>query len=154
MDLYTNALFCTIGYMYLRESEQNRADGSVLSHLQLADSVWGPRQEAFQCAHSLQLRSQRRSQGRRKSTRLARSILKRCSPEELVANNTALRVVDTWPYGDLYVLEHQWQWAGLPELITELDGRRKFGFSMERALFAMIANRARPPSSKLYCQEQ
>ena len=32
--------------------------------------------------------------------------------------------------------------------------RRKFKFPVERALFAMVANRACAPSSKLYCHEQ
>ena len=86
--------------------------------------------------------------------RLARSILKRCSPEELVADDPSLRVVDTWPYGDVYVLEHLWRQVGLPELISELLDNRKFEFSIERALFAMVANRACGPSSKLYCHEQ
>ena len=41
-----------------------------------------------------------------------------------------------------------------PELIGELIGNRKFEFSIEPALFAMVANRACAPSSKLYCHEQ
>ena len=28
--------------MYLRQSKQSRADGSTLSHLQIAESVWDP----------------------------------------------------------------------------------------------------------------
>ena len=28
--------------MYLRQSNQKRADGSVLSHLQIAENVWDP----------------------------------------------------------------------------------------------------------------
>ena len=31
-----------IRYTYLRQSNQKRADGSVLSHLQIAESVWDP----------------------------------------------------------------------------------------------------------------
>ncbi len=86
--------------------------------------------------------------------RLARSILKRCSPEELVAADPSLRVVDTWPFGDVHVLEHLWRRVGLPELISGLLDHRKFEFSIERALFAMVANRACAPSSKLYCHAQ
>ena len=82
--------------------------------------------------------------------RLARSILKRCSPEELAAANSGLSVADAWPYGDLYALERLWQRAGLPELIAEQADGSPFEFSIERALFAMVANRALAPSSKLY----
>ena len=140
--------------MYLRQTKQKRADGSVLSHFQIAENVWDPVKKrsrvriVYNCARSDDPKSGERLR------RLARSILKRCSPEELVAHDPALRVVDAWPYGDLYVLEHLWRRVGLPELIAELVGNRKFEFSIERALFAMVANRACAPSSKLYCHEQ
>ena len=34
-----------IAYMYLRETHQKRADGSVVTHLQLAESVWNPKKK-------------------------------------------------------------------------------------------------------------
>jgi hypothetical protein len=63
-------------------------------------------------------------------------------------------VVNAWPYGDLYVLEQLWRRLGIGEVIAEVCGARKFDFDVERALFAMVANRACAPSSKLYCYEQ
>ena len=140
--------------MYLRQSKQKRADGSVLSHFQIAENVWDPVKKRsrvrilYNCGRSDDAKA---TEGLR---RLARSILKRCSPEELVVDHPSLRVADSWPYGDVYVLEHLWQRIGLPELIGELLDDRKFEFSIERALFAMVANRACAPSSKLYCHEQ
>ena len=44
--------------------------------------------------------------------------------------------------------------ARVREVIAEVLGKRKFDFALERALFAMVANRACAPSSKLYCYEQ
>ena len=138
--------------MYLRQSNQKRADGSVLSHLQIAENVWDPVKKrsrvriVYNCGRVGDPRSAERLR------RLARSILKRCSPEEFVAGDPGLRVVDTWPYGDVYVLEHLWRRVGLPELIAERAG--KLEFPIERALFAMVANRACALSSKLYCHEQ
>jgi len=52
------------------------------------------------------------------------------------------------------VLEQLWQRLGIGEIIAEVLGRRKFDFPVERALFAMVANRACAPASKLYCYEQ
>ena len=63
-------------------------------------------------------------------------------------------MVNAWPYGDLYVLEQLWRRLGIGEVIAEVCGARKFDFDVERALFAMVANRACAPSSKLYCYEQ
>ena len=140
--------------MYLRRSNQKRADGSVLSHLQIAENVWDPvkKRSRVRIIHNCGRSDDPKATERLR--RLARSILKRCSPEELVADDPSLRVVDSWPYGDVYVLEHLWRRVGLPELIGELLDNRKFEFSIERALFAMVANRACAPSSKLYCHEQ
>lgn len=140
--------------MYLRESRQKRADGSFVSHLQLAENVWDRQKKRSRvhvvcnCGRSDDPKVAERLR------RLARSILKRCSPEEIVADDPSWRLIDAWPYGDVYVLEQLWRRVGFPELIAEHAERRNFGFSLERALFAMVANRACAPSSKLYCHEQ
>ncbi|MFB6358318.1 MAG: IS1634 family transposase [Thiohalorhabdaceae bacterium] len=39
-------------------------------------------------------------------------------------------------------------------MIRQQVASRRFGFDVERALFAMVANRACAPASKLYCHEQ
>ena len=133
---------------------KKRADGSVLSHLQIAESIWDPVKKrsrvriVYNCGRSDDPAAAERLR------RLASSILRRCAPEELVDRAPSMRVADAWPYGDLYVLEQLWRRVGLPDLIAELAGERKVEFSIERALFAMVANRACAPSSKLYCHEQ
>jgi hypothetical protein len=60
-------------------------------------------------------------------------------------------VVNAWPYGDVYVLGALWARLGIAEVIEEVVGGRRFDFPIERALFAMVANRACAPASKLYC---
>jgi Transposase DDE domain len=140
--------------MYLRESRQKRTDGSVLTHLQLAENLWDPEKRRarvkilYNCGRADDAASTERLK------RLARSILRRCAPEEIVAENPSWQVVNAWPYGDLYVLEQLWQRLGIGEVIEEICDGRKFDFDLERALFAMVANRACAPASKLYCYEQ
>ena len=140
--------------MYLRQSTQKRADGSTLRHLQIAENVWDPAKKRsrvrilYNCGRADDPKATERLR------RLARSILKRCSPEELAAADSTLTVADAWPYGDLYVLQRLWERAGLPELIAEQVGSTPLEFSVERALFAMVAHRACAPSSKLHCHEQ
>ena len=140
--------------MYLRQSNQKRADGSVLSHLQIAENVWDPvkKRSRVRIIHNCGRSDDPKAAERLR--RLAGSILKRCSPEELVPDDSSLRVVDSWPYGDVHVLEHLWRRVGVPELIDELLEDRKLEFSVERALFAMVANRVCAPSSKRYCHER
>jgi Transposase DDE domain len=140
--------------MYLRETRQKRADGSMVTHLQLAESVWNPRKKRsevriiYNCG---------RADDPHRADRLhelARSILKRCAPEEIVEQAPQWRLIDAWPFGALYVLEAIWHRLGIDEVIAQQLAYRKVDFAVERALFAMVANRACAPSSKLSCYEQ
>ena len=140
--------------MYLRESRQKRVDGSVLTHLQLAENVWDSEKQRAQVKILYNCGRADDAASTERLKRLARSILRRCAPEEIVAENPSWQVVNAWPYGDLYVLEQLWQRLGIGEVIHEVCGARKFDFEVERALFAMVANRACAPASKLYCYEQ
>ena len=140
--------------MYLRESRQKRADGSVLTHLQLAENLWDPERQRSQVKIIYNCGRTEDAETTERLRRLAHSILRRCAPEEIVAENPAWQLVEAYSYGDLYVLEHLWRRLGVDAVIDEVVGRRRFGFDVERALFAMVANRALAPSSKLYCYEQ
>ena len=138
----------------MRTSRQKRTDGSTLEHLQLAENVWDPekKRSRVQIVHNFGRADDPAVAERLR--RLARSILRRCAPEEILAQDPSWRLIDAWPYGEIYVLEALWRRLGIAEAITEVVGRRKFGFPVERALFAMVANRVCAPVSKLYCWEQ
>jgi len=140
--------------MYLRESKQTRSDGTIVSHLQLAESVWNAekgRSETriiFNCGRADDPEVAERLK------RLAKSILRRCSPEEIVGANADWRLVCAWPYGDVFALEALWARLGIAKAIGKQSESRRLGFNVERALFAMVANRVCAPCSKLYCYEQ
>jgi hypothetical protein len=140
--------------MYLRETRQKRADGSLVTHLQLAESVWNPKTKRsevrilYNCGRAEDAKTAERLR------HLARSILKKCAPEEIVQHADQWRVIDAWPYGALYVLEALWKRLGLADILADQLRGRKLDFPVERALFAMVANRACAPCSKLYGYEQ
>jgi hypothetical protein len=140
--------------MYLRETRQKRADGSVLTHLQLAENLWDPERKRAQVKIIYNCGRAEDRETTERLRRLARSILRRCAPEEILAESPAWQLVDAFSYGDVYVLEQLWKRVGIGEVIHEVLAERKFDFDVERALFAMVANRALAPSSKLYCYEQ
>jgi transposase len=140
--------------MFLRESQQKRVDGSVISYYQLAESVWRPEKRRSQTRIIYNFGRANDPEVIERLRKLARSILRRCAAEEIVADDPSWRVVDAWPYGNVYVLEALWQRLGLAEIICQRAQRTKLGFSVERALFAMVANRAVAPGSKLYCWGQ
>jgi hypothetical protein len=77
------------------------------------------------------------------------------APEEIVAVRPDGVLRDAWPYGDLYVLEQLWARLGMPDRLTALaqDTPRRT-LPVERACFALVANRCCAPASKLYCVEQ
>lgn len=140
--------------MFLRVTKQKRVDGITLAHYQLAESYWdkAAKQSRTRIIHNF---------GRvddpdvvERLRRLARSILRKCSPEEFAADGSGWRVRDAWPFGHLYVLEILWKRLGIADAIASALQGRRLGFDVERALFAMVANRACAPCSKLYCYEQ
>jgi len=140
--------------MFLRESKQRLGNGQVISHFQLAESTWDKttKRSRTRIVYSFGRADDAAVLTRLK--KLARSILRRCSPEEIVAEDPNWKVIDAWPYGPLHVLEHLWQLLGIAEIVGEQAQGRKLTFDVERALFAMVANRALAPCSKLYCWEQ
>ena len=111
--------------MYLRESRQKRADGSVLTHLQLAENVWDPEKRRAQVRILYNCGRADEPASTERLRRLAKSILRRCAPEEIVAEDPAWQVVNAWPYGDLYVLEQLWRRLGIGEVIHEVCGGRR-----------------------------
>src|SRR5262249_35882350 len=137
--------------MYLRETRQKRAAGSLVSHLQLVESVWNPhkkRSEVRMLHHCGRAEDPKTAERLR---HLARSILKKCDPQEIGQHSAQWRLVDAWPSGPLYVLEALWQRLGLADILPEqLKGRTR-DVSVERTLCAMVAHRACAPCSKLYC---
>ena len=96
----------SIGHLYLRESKQRRADGSTVSYFQLAQNKWVPdrrrseTQIVYNCGRADDAAVTERLR------KMAASILRRCSPEEIVgASGGDLRLVCAWPYGEVYVLD-------------------------------------------------
>ena len=140
--------------MYLRESKQKRADGSVVTYLQLAENVWNAEKRRSETRILCNFGRADDAAVTERLRRLAKSILRRCSPERIVAEDGNWRLVCAWPYGDVYTLEALWQRLGIGEILTEQAAARRLGFNVERALFAMVANRALAGCSKLYCYEQ
>lgn len=141
--------------MFLRESRQHRVRGDDVIYLQLVESVWDPEKKSAttRIVHNFGRASDPKVRESLKD--LARSILRRVSPEELGGGREGFRAVDAWPFGDLYVLEALWEKVGMKKLLPSLTrDATKSTLPVERACFAMVANRCCAPSSKLYCFEQ
>lgn len=140
--------------MYLRVSRQKRANGQEIAHLQFAESTWDPVKKRSQVRIVYNLGRAEDPEAIERLRRLARSIRKRLSPDEIIADDPSWQLLDAWPHGDIHVLDTLWRRLGIDAVIAESLKGRKLDFPVERALFAMVANRACAGSSKLYCYEQ
>ena len=143
--------------MYLRTTKRRNADGSEVRYFQLAENVWDA---ARGCAIAKVVYNFGRADqvDGEQLRRLAKSILRAvdgnvAGAAEAVADGD-LRVRDAWPYGGVHVLAALWSELGLDQVICARARGKVTGPAFERAIFAMVANRALSPYSKLYCWEQ
>ena len=142
--------------MYLRTTKRRNKDGSEVRYYQLAENKWDA---ARGCAVAKVIYNFGRADqvDGQKLRRLAASI-RRVFGGDVVQVAAAeagdVRVRDAWPYGGVYVLERLWVELGIDGVVREHAKSRLTAEPFERALFAMVANRALSPYSKLYCWEQ
>jgi transposase len=139
--------------MYLRETKRRNADGSVVRYFQLAENTWDA---ARGCAIAKVIYSFGRADQLDRETlrRLAASILRVCDDSAVGKLADDVTVRDAWPYGGVYVLEQLWRELGIDKVLARCAKKTGTTQPFERALFAMVANRAIEPYSKLYCWEQ
>lgn len=139
--------------MFLRETKRRLRDGRSVWYDQLAENIWNPqprRPETRSLYHFGRVDEAARERLRRR----ARSILRRASPEEVVAADPSFVREDARPDGGLYVLDALWERLGLREAVQACVRAERSQAPLERALFAMVANRSLAPRSKLYGYER
>ncbi len=140
--------------MYLRAIGRRNKDGSEVRYLQLAHNEWDPQRKCSiaRVVHSFGREDQidRVALGR-----LVRSLSRALEPEQaLIALAPAeLEFVGSAPSGGAWVLDGLWRRLGIDTTIERLLEARRLDRRAERLLFAMVANRALAPESKLACCE-
>jgi hypothetical protein len=139
--------------MYLRETKRKNADGATVAYYQLAENEWDATKG---CSVARVVYSFGRADqlDPAKLRQLAKSILRVCSGEEQLEALEDVKVLDARAHGALHVLETVWKELGLPALLADAARKSKTAQPFERAIFAMVANRALSPYSKLYTHEQ
>jgi hypothetical protein len=143
--------------MYLRTTRRHRADGSEVVYYQLAENIWDAKRgcAVARIVYNFGRADQLDGDALR---RLAQSILRVVGEKQAVSPDggavDGLRLLDAWPYGGVWVLEQLWKELGIDAILKKGARRKATGEAFERALFAMVANRALAPYSKLYCWEQ
>ena len=143
--------------MYIRTVTRRNKDGTVATYVQLAHNVWDPMAKratpkvlySFGRAESVDKQALRR---------LARSVGGFLGPEEVLRSQArlgelGLGFVGSRPMGGAWVLNQLWQQLGVGQVMARLLAEHQYQSPVERTLFALVANRALAPRSKLAVEE-
>ncbi len=137
--------------MYLRESRRRNKDGTVVSYLQLAHNERHPR-TGSPVAKVIHNFGRANLVDREALARLVASISRFLEPEQAAAAAAAgeVEVLDSRRLGGAWVLDRLWERLEIGQAIRRVAaGRRLDGETAERVLFALAAQRALEPASKL-----
>lgn len=144
--------------MYLRQTQRKNRDGSVVAYLQLAHNERHPKTGAStaKVIHNFGRADQ---VDREALSRLVSSISRLLTPEQaagaagIAAAGVAggeVEVLDSRRLGGAWTLDQMWNRLGIGAAIRKAaSGRRLDAEAVERVLFALVAQRALEPGSKL-----
>src|SRR5213596_2510409 len=139
--------------MYLRRTQRRRKDGSVIGYVQLAHNRRVGGVTRAEVVLNLGREDELDMDGLR---RLASSITRYIDgepPDAAEAAGEGLEVVESRPLGGAFVLDALWRRLAVAEAIAAALGARRYATGVERVLFALVANRALKPFSKLAAAE-
>jgi hypothetical protein len=137
--------------MYLRETRRTNRDGSVVSYLQLAHNERHP-ETGNPVAKVIHNFGRAENVDRQALARLVSSISRFLTPEQAMsaAAGADVEVLDSRPLGGAWTLDRLWERLGIGAAIRRVaSGRRLDGDAVERVVFALVAQRALEPGSKL-----
>jgi hypothetical protein len=135
--------------MYLRSTPRRNKDGSVVRYLQLAHNVWDPaaKRSRVQVVYNFGREDQT---NRAALQRLVASVTRFLDPDQaLAAAAGGLEFIESRPLGGTWVLDGLWHRLSIDKTMMRLLAGRRRDERAERVLFALVANRALAPSSKL-----
>jgi len=137
--------------MYLRETRRTNRDGSVVAYLQLAHNERHP-QTGNPVAKVIHNFGRAENVDRQALARLVSSISRFLTPEQAMsaAAGADVEVLDSRPLGGAWTLDRLWERLGIGAAVRRVAaGRRLDGDAVERVVFALVAQRALEPGSKL-----
>jgi Transposase DDE domain len=135
--------------MFVRAATRRNKDGTAVRYLQLVHNEWDP---AAKSAKMRVLHNFGRQDQLDKAAieRLAGSLCRLLDPDRVAAlREPGLAYQGSVAYGGPWLLDQLWQRLGIGAILTARLARTRRDPSAERVLFALVANRALDPSSKL-----
>jgi len=138
--------------VYLRETKRRNADGSTVSCLALAQNERDP-QTGVPRARIIHRFGRADQVDREALARLVRSISRFLDPAEAVAATASgeVQIIESRTMGSAWLADRLWERLEIAKTIIDATGGRRLEAErVERAIFAMVANRLSvKPLSKL-----
>ena len=137
--------------MYLRETKRRNRDGSTVSYLQLAHSERHP-VTGVPSAKVIHNFGRAEAVDRDALARLVASISRFLDPQQAIAaaHTGEIEILDSRRFGGAWVLDQLWERLGIGAALRRVAADRRLDAdATERVLFALVAQRALEPGSKL-----
>jgi Transposase DDE domain len=135
--------------MFVRIATRRNKDGSAVRYVQLVQNEWDPaaKSSRMRVVHSFGREDQL---DRAAVERLAGSLGRLLGQGQQAAGAAPeLAYAGSVGFGGTYLLDQLWRRLGIGQVMTAMLGRTRRDAATERVLFALVANRALAPSSKL-----
>jgi hypothetical protein len=135
--------------MFVRTAVRRNKDGSAVRYLQLVHNEWDP---AAKAAKMKVLHNFGREDQVDKAAigRLAGSLCRLLDPGRAAAlREPGLSYQGSVAFGGPWLLDQLWARLGIGKILSARLGKTRRDAAAERVLFALVANRALDPSSKL-----
>ncbi len=141
--------------MYVRTIKRKNKDGSEVEYVQLAHNTRHP-EKGYSRAEVIHSFGRRDQLDVAALKRLIGSLSKFISPEEaqaIGAEDQGLKFKSSRPAGGALLLKGLWKKIGIDKCLADALQDRSFTTPIQDAIFALVANRALAPCSKLGVEE-
>lgn len=141
--------------MYVRTIKRRNKDGSEVEYVQLAHNTRHP-EKGYSRAEVVYSFGRRDQLDVAALKRLVKSLSRFISPEDmqdLEAQSAGLKFISSRQAGGALLLKGLWERIGIDRCLANALKGREFKAPISDAIFAMVANRALAPSSKLAVEE-
>jgi hypothetical protein len=136
--------------VYVKASTRKTRDGQSIRYLQLAHNEWDPvaKVSKTRVLYSFGREDQLDVAGVK---RLVDALSRLLDPADALAATApaGLSFTESRPLGGAWLLDGLWRRLGIDTVVARLAGGRRRDVDVQRVLFALVANRALKPSSKL-----
>lgn len=137
--------------MYVRTIKRKNKDGSSVEYVQLAHNIWN-KEKGFAQAQVIYSFGRREDLDIEAIKRLVNSLCRFLDPEDEINAKTTggdLKFIKARPCGGAYLLSQLWKRLNIDKRLEVVLKDAP----IKQALFAMVANRALAPSSKLAIEQ-